>query len=362
VLVLSGLALWLSAFAACPARADESIRIVILDADERALSERVRAELGAADFAAETVAKPATSDPALALTESARQHQARLAITFRFSADGSQLLIYDSASGEISGHELAVGLETNQATLAIRVVEILRARVLSTAATLAPIPVDEHEPHDLATPVAAAPSPALDPAIAVKSSLQSPSEREQPGRVRPPKDTGRYALVNLGLAVLGSPGGLGPSLALSVSLGGFITRSLRLVAFALVPLTAMEHSALEGASKTRVTPVGIDLGSEFFRSSPLRTSLAGGLDVAVLTVEGRGEAPYYTDLSTRRASFGVYMRGGLSYHFSRLLALRGDLTLGSQISTFAIEYAGRKAAHWGLPWLAALVALEVRFP
>jgi hypothetical protein len=354
------------------AAAQAPVHVVFLDSGDHLRAQRLRAELEASGFSAQIVSMPGAGNVTLQLAEATLRENARLGLAVRAASGRSELLVYDAERGQIEAHPIAEGGDANDATFAIRAVELLRASQLSIATEAPSVPPEQ--PGDPQLP--GAPLQAAAPLVATGASTQP---RSQSGEARPaPKTSSQsrapdqsrsepsaaartYATLELGIAVFGSPGGLGPSVALGLSTSAFLTRSLRLGAYTLLPLSAMKHEAIEGSSKTRITLVGLDLGGEFFRQSPLRTSLDGGFTVAVLTVEGHSSFADLADVSTRRASLGAHLRGAVAYHFTRLLALRGALTVGTQFSPFAISYADRTVARWGLPWLSAQLLFELRF-
>jgi hypothetical protein len=365
--------IWLGSIwdARAPALAQAPLPVVLLDSGDHARAERVRAELEASGFSAQIVSMPQAGDVGLQLVEATLRERARLGLGLRTANGSSELLVYDAESGQLEAHPFAQGGDANEATFAIRVVELLRASLLPVATGTPAVMPEQPEASPLAPAVAQAAAPVA--TTSVSEPTRSPSaearpanKASSPGRAPEPsreldKAARAYAALELGIAVLGSPGGLGPAVTLALSTSAFLTRSLQLGAYTLVPLSTMKHEAAEGSSRTRVTLVGLDLGGEFFRDSPLRTSLAGGFTVAVLATEGHSSFSDLSDASTRRASFGAHLRGAVAYHFTRLLALRGALSIGSQFSPFSIEYAGRTAAHWGLPWISAQLLFELRF-
>jgi hypothetical protein len=343
------------------ARADapEPTRVIILDRELRGLGERLRRELDSSGFSTRIVPVSADEGRAAQLATLAERENAQLALSLSLTSPQPELLIYDAARARLIQHALDTDGDPDAATLAIRIAELLRATLLEV--TLPPTPAADPSERSSAPSSETehlsetAPAPTAQVALAASQPSQLPAAQ----KVRGPRST---ADIGLGIAVLRSVGGLGPSAALAISVGVLLVRRLRLGVFTFVPLHAIKHEAAEGSSKTRITPLGLDLGGEFFRNSSVRVSLAGGLAVAILTSDGLGTPPSFENYSARRTSVGAYLRGGLGYHFSRALALRGELTMGAQTSRFAIEYAERPVGSWGLPWFGMQIGLDARFP
>jgi hypothetical protein len=322
-------------------------RVVVLPAaGGRALAERIAAELGTMGYDVDLTAN-ANGEAAPADLEAAtRAKDATACIEVVTENDGLRVWIFDRATGKTVSRDVERANALNDATLAIQVVELLRASLLELS--LADPPREE-------TTVTAGPRPTLE-APAVRASFVPPVNPRPPARPTKP-----ILGIEVGPSLLYSPGGLPALAALSVSTGIFVLPSLRVGAFGLIPLGTMSNKGREGSSETRVTLVAIDLRLEPSWGS-WRPSVAAGCTTAFLSTEGRGRAPLFVDSRDSRSSIGAYVRPALAFALRRGLVLRAETAVGMLTRPFSIAYAGREAARWGDPWLAASIELEARLP
>jgi hypothetical protein len=226
--------------------------------------------------------------------------------------------------------------------LAVRIAEFARAALLHDA-RVAPVERAASAVQQSA-PVAVAPAQRTLAPVRVVPAPAPPAT---------PKAT-----LEVGFAALGSPGGLGAGYGLSLAAGGFLTRALRLAVSAFAPLSAQSHATSAGSSESRVTLIAADLRGEFRAQLRLRPSLGCGLAAAIISTQGHGAAPDYADAGGRSASAGAYLRAGAAYHIRPSFAVRFDLTLGAQLSRFALTYAGHEGAYWGVPWFMGALGVE----
>ena len=169
------------------------------------------------------------------------------------------------------------------------------------------------------------------------------------------------AAIELGLGAMASAGKLPATATLAISAGVLATQRVRAGVLALVPLTTMRHSAVEGTSETRVFVFGADVRRQVI--GPTWHPVVGaGVSLSVLATEGRGAPPLYEDSRATRVAAGGYLRAAVVYDIARTLALRADAMVGAQTRSFAIDYAGRDAAHWGALWWSGWLGFESRFP
>ncbi len=317
------------------ARALERPRIVVLDdAGQTRLAERIRAELLTMGFDAAVATLPAGDDTLARLTALTRERDAVAAIrvVIDVSADGADAMLFDRATGKKLQRHI-VGEVDQPARLALLAVELLRASLL-----------------ELALPDAPRGDVAASPALLQAARVPPPAPRPRP-----------FVALEVGPGVLASRGGLPPNLALALSASMMAGAALRVGLFALVPLTAMTTRGAEGSSATNVTIVGAELRRQTLGRG-WHTALGGGGALAILTTDGRGAAPLYQDSSATRLSGGPFLRGSFGYDLSQTFALRLGASVGALLRPFVLDFADRAVARWGVPWLAAWSAIELRLP
>jgi hypothetical protein len=143
--------------------------------------------------------------------------------------------------------------------------------------------------------------------------------------------------------------------------GGYDEACVLAGLFVLVPLTSMNHEAVEGSSASRVFVFGMDLRRRAAGGN-WHLTLGAGPSLSVLTVAGRASGPLYRDASTTLVAAGGYVRCGVGYALSRTLSLRADGAVGAQARASVVDYAGREAARWGVPWYGGWITMEALFP
>ena len=326
------------------ARALERPRIVVLDdAGQTLLVERIRAELMTMGFDAAVATLPAHDDTLARLTALARERAAVavIRVVIDAGAGGADAMLFDRATGKRLQRHIAGDVD-QPARLALLAVELLRASLL-----------------ELALPDAPRGDVAASPALLEAARVPPPAPPAAPAA--PPEPPRPFVVLEVGPGALASRGGLPPNLALALSASVPARVALRLGLFALVPLTAMTTRAAEGSSATKVTIVGAEIRRQTLGRG-WHAALGGGGALAVFMTDGRGAAPLYQDSSAIRLSGGPFLRASFGYDLSQTFALRLGASAGALLRPFALDFADRAVARWGLPWLAAWTAIELRLP
>jgi hypothetical protein len=324
------------------ARGDERPRIVVLDdSGQPVLTERIRAELTTMGFDAAVVTLPASDNTLTGLRALTRERASVAAIRVVLDADGAEAMLFDRATGKRLQRHIEGGVE-QEARLALLAVELLRASLLELALPDAPR-------GDLAASAALLEAARVPP----RASPTVPLAAHDPA---PP-----IVGIEVGLGALASRGGMPSNLALALSASALLGTALHVGLFALVPMNAMTIRATEGSSTTNITIVGGELRHQTLGRG-WHAAIGGGAALSVFTTEGRGEAPLYRDSSATRFSGGPFLRASIGYALTRTFALRVGATAGALLRPFALEFADREVARWGVPWLSAWAATEVRLP
>jgi hypothetical protein len=321
-------------------------REIVLVAPAGPLKERVAAELEALGFSVRYESELAAGAVPAAPAQREQPPAARCTLALEPSDHVAHVSIFTAEHGQRE-EQFVIEPSAQVAGLAIRIAEFARAVLLASAQEQPALP-DVSAGQQLAPAAPPSDWPALPP----------PHRSPVPVRPTASPPAAPKAALELGFAALGSPGGLGASYGLALAAGGFVARGLRLAVGAFASLSTQPHATREGSSQTRVNLIAADLRRDIRFRARFRPSFGGGLGAAVLSTQGRGSAPGYADARSRRITAGAYLRMGAGYHLMPSLALRLDATLGAQLSRFALTYANREAAHWGVPWFMGAFSVE----
>jgi hypothetical protein len=276
-------------------------------------------------------------------------------------------------------------LDRDPALLALRAVEVLRARLVKVPlATLAAPPLpspdasanddasDAAEPADASTSddaaldASAATAPPEPPATssleagvpALALPTRSPADDAAPPVVR----AERVHSIGLSMApaALLSPGGVPP--ALEIRLGGEwdpIPR-IGIEALAFIPATAGTASAPDGSVDLRMLAFGGGVrGLITDPGSPFVLTLDGGASAVLLSFAGKASPPL-------RGAPGPRGPGAppppptAAYRVHQVLSLRVDLLAAVVLPEPALRVDGKMIASFGLPAVLPSLGIEVR--
>ena len=335
VLLALGLAL-----APAAARAAGSPRIVLVapEPGDR-VAVRIRAELRALRF--EVVdAEPAPGPPARApLAEVARERGAVAAVRLVPSSAGVEVWIVDRITGKTVLREVLTeepGSAAGSATVALRVVELLRASLMELDAPGPPrgeVTLPE-EVRGLLAP-----------------SRRSPATPPPPGRP--------IVSIEVGPTLLVSPGGLGPEGAVQVA--AHLAPESRVAAslFAMVPLVPASASGPEGSATLRFGIFGggarVRLAAPGARWAPVA---GAGVSALWMSYDGKPGAGW-VGASGDAFTVAPWLRVGLGVAVAPRLRLRADLLGGVAVRRPAIQFGERVAARWGAPFFAPSIGIEL---
>ncbi|MBK8251671.1 MAG: hypothetical protein IPK82_03270 [Polyangiaceae bacterium] len=284
------------------------------------------------------------------LSELAIEHKAAAVIRIE-SAPPEVVLWIDREHSQNLPQQLRVSESFNAGNnanlLALRAVELLRARLL---------PVPENQ-----SPVANAtsegkrdsPSPSSLPTPSAAALTATPTVSASP--VVPVKRFG----VHGGPAVTYSPGGLSPVIALRFGADARIGGPLAATLTTLLPIGAGTVSTADGEMDLRPLSLLAGLSIRVQPLTPLSLTVGAGLGAACFFYQGR--APN-SDLarSGSECSFQPYAEFGALYHFTPTFALRSDLMTATFHPHPVLVIANEEAASFGLPGVTLSLAVEVR--
>jgi hypothetical protein len=268
------------------------------------------------------------------------------------------------------------------ALLALRAVELLRARLL-------PVPPEERAPAldagapipaaldagapvpaalDAGAPVPAAPVPAAPvpaapvPAAPVPSTLVVGAPVPPVATASPahPEPRSHPVALLAGPALLLSPGGVPAAVHVRFGAEWDPWPRVGFEAMAFVPATSGGVSAAEGSVDLRVVDFGG--GIRGFVTDPLSTfSLAVGLGLQgiLLVFEGRATPPWMDAHGSRWAA-APYASVSATYRFHPRVGLRLDISALLVEPQPVLRIAGRDVASFGQPAVFPSLAVEVR--
>ena len=347
-LVLGGVALAVAL--AAPrggARAAGAPRIVILaPARDDRISLRLQAELRALRFEVPDV--EITPDPPARerLEEAARRSSAVAAVRIVPSSAGVEVWIVDRMTGKTVLRELVTDDTRGAAgvaTIALRVVELLRASLMELDAPRAP-------------PGEVQPPPLIRELMAPSGATPSASQAEALPSAAP-----AFA-VELGPALLLSPGGLSPAGDLNAAVHFRPFDGLGASVVALIPLVPSSVSGPEGVTTARIGLVGAAFRWAFASpGSAWAPSLGAGIALIWLHLDG-APAPGYAGTSADLVTFAPFGRVGLGVAILPRLHVRADALGGLVNARPVVKFGDRTAAVWGTPFVAPTLGLELGWP
>ncbi len=347
------------ALTAAKARAADPPRVVVVAADrDRAMVERLRAELAAMGFDVTLVPLPEGISTREALEGAAKLHNAVASMHVAAAARGIELWVADRVTGKTVLRDVVVPDGGAHDTIALRAVELLRASLMEMDAPHPPRG-DTPAPPSLRAALGVPPPPDPSPIAAQRFATSDVADL---AHLTPPPRRAPWMGVSIGGAVAWSPGGLGPHAALDVGLRAWVVPRVAIEIGGAIPITAARHEGAEGYSNNRFTLVTaggrVELGPLGSRVKP---SLGGGFALVWLHAEGVGASPEYVGATRDAFTGGPYLRPGLGVAVAGPLRIRADVLAGVALKKLALTYASREAAGWGQPFLVGSMGVEMVF-
>ncbi len=321
-------------------------RIVIIapTSDDR-ISLRLQAELRALHFDVPDVEIAPTPPSRAQLEEAARKSEAVAAVRIVPSTAGVEVWIVDRMTGKTVLREIVTkegSAAAGDATVALRVVELLRASLMELDA--ARPPEGEIQPPPLIRELMAPPrraSPAL-PARAALPALDPPAFS-----------------IELGPAALLSSGGFSPSGLVSAAVHYRPAEAFGASLIALIPILPAVVSGPEGSTSARAGLLGVGLrGTWTSPDSRWAPTLGGGIAALWLRLDGQ-PAAHFTSASASVFSAAPYLRAGLGLTLVPRLRVRADALVGASLPPTMVKFGERLAAVWGVPFVAPTLGVEL---
>jgi hypothetical protein len=235
------------------------------------------------------------------------------------------------------------GEERDPAVLALRAVEILRARLLEVPA---PAPAPQQDGGAEGSAATMGEPPARPPAG------PAPSIEAGPARVA--------GGLSVGPALLVSPGGVPAAVLVRLGAGWDPIPRVGIEATVFVPATAGTVSAPEGSVDLRVLWAGGGVrGLLTDPASDLSVAVGLGLQAVMLSFSGTTMPPWTADSGSRWAA-APYVSATVAYRLHPHVALRLDVLAAFVRPEAVVRIAGRDIASFGEPAVVPSLGVEVR--
>jgi hypothetical protein len=329
------------ALGASAARADPPKPTVAIMCDEGdSLSRRVRAELDALGF--RTVLVQPGDALAGGLEAEARKFAAVGAVR-RTARGGVEVWAADRITGKNVRRELYDDspdrdVTEREAAFALRVVELLRARLLEARPALPDSEVTDATNH-------------LD-------SSEPPQPAPEPPPAEPPPPAFRMSVE---AAALWGRGGFDSAASLELGLAWIPTEHVGLLGFAAIPLSHPQVQDPRGTGTAELTVWLGGGGLRFLflsRASRLAPTLDLGVAAAVLKVVGANAGPGFVTEASSAAVAAPYLRPGVAYGITNNLRFRADLLVGTTARGASVRFAQQNVASWGQPFVLVSTGLD----
>jgi hypothetical protein len=343
------------------ARAESAERpriVLVVDASD-GLSAGIQNELLAMGFEAIIVSREAQeADDLRALTQSGGGVAGARIVVFERSV---RLWLHDRTTGKTLTREVTRPTQSEQASLALHAVELLRASLLELE--LPESPRGDREPTPALLDAAGVPNRQTSSALVNRRAQAQPHTKlgtASKAARDPARSPSPLLAVELGPGLVGATSDLKPYPALFVAAQLFVSRELRLGGFGWIPLGGMSHEGAQGTSASWVTLFGLEAG---WQSSAglLQPMVSLGLVAAHLRTSGQAGDERWQSSADSALTYGATTRLGLGVALSTNLSVSPQLTAGLQSRYFSIDYANDRAARWGPLWWAGSLTLTGRF-
>jgi len=345
------------------AQPSEGPRLVLVaDASTSRVAARIREELATMGFDPVLEVREVSSvDELPAIT---RDGQAAATARLEVFETGVRVWVFDRATGKTLTRELSPDNHGGDASLALHVVELLRASLLelklpdSPRGDLAPTPALLEATG--VPPTAEAPSPPPSASAPAPSAAPTQPVEAAPTPLVPPGHPIPLLALELGAALVAGKGDLEQHLALLAAVQIFVSSDFRLGPVGWIPLSSADHVAETGSSKNRITLFGVE--ARWQPGSGLwRPFVCLGLGAAYLETQGAADSAEFEGEANSAITPGALLRAGFGLRLSRGLRLSPQANLGLQARYFSVDYAASASARWGPWWGSASLTLEADF-
>lgn len=331
--------------------------VIVVDANTSRLAARIREELATMGFDPVVEAREVSrvdEMPAIA-----RGGQAAAVARLEVFERGVRVWVFDRATGKTLTRELSPPIQSGEASLALHVVELLRASLLELE--LPDAPRGDLPPTPQLLEASGVPAAEPSPPVPVNPAVP-PVEATAPPATAPPatappaapqaSDPVPVIGVELGAALIKGSGDLEQYPAMLMAVQVFLSAEFRLGPVGWIPVSDANHVAASGSSENRITLFGVEALWQPSRGV-WRPFVSLGFAAAYLETRGDANTAEFEGETNRAITPGALLRGGLGVRLSRHWRLSPQATLGVQPRYFSIDYAEGTSARWG-PWWGAV--------
>jgi len=321
---------------ALAAKPDPAAKILLLvEVGQEPLEARLRAELESLGFTIERRPAPPMAPGARPTLEAdAKAAEAAAAVRVRASENGVEVWIADRMTGKTLLREVVRGSD-DEAVVAVRVVELLRASLLEVDSSLPP-----------------------------RGDVPIPKPAKQAAKAARPPQRDFFSVFGAGTISL-SPAWEGRALSPLAHLRfGATLRPIERVGIDLDVTTPIAPASLEGpegfAQATMfLTTVGLH-GSVLPEQGRFRLRFGGGIGLFWSHVWAQAAPGNFAKDGDWFAAY-LYGRAGFAVALAPPVRIRLDLEVGVVAPGLKILFAGRRAGEWGQPVGFPVLGLEGTF-
>lgn len=308
--------------------------LLVLDKPNDPLLERVRGEIAALGLA--VVMRTHVG----LLEEDARSQHAVAAIRVLPARNGVEVWMADETSGRSLLRQLIIDESPNGPDLsliALQTAELIRTSMFPKSDKRVTAPPQPPAPPAPTPPTPSPPLPDIDGQRVRESGLRA------------------------GFGSLWSPGGVGPSLQLWVSMQQALSRRLGIGLDVSGPVRHGRLTGSEGSGHATTYFAGMELFLRWFpqaRHWYAETGLCAAL--VRFAVEGQTKAPLLASTSVSTTGAGL-LRLEAGWVGPRWLRIGATAFAGATSDKLVIRFAGNRAGTWGWPVLAAFLTVDLRW-
>ena len=309
----------------------EPTRILVIPNDEmKGVGARLSAELRTLGFEVIVADRPMAETGRETLEDAAREAHAVAALFFRASRAGVEVWVMDRVTQKTVLREVVVPKSGDDALVAVRAVELLRASLLEVQAPAF-------------VPGEAAPTPATEALVA-----------------RPPPRAPSTAF-EIGPAFSVSPGGVTAAPHVLAGLRWHAARRLDLGVTTIAPIVPAVVNGAEGRSTVTLTSSYV-VGDLLLLPCDATFSARAGVGVGILWTHLEGSSsPGFRGRSDDVFTSLWVVHAGLSRALGTSVRLWLDATLAFTAPRLVVRFAGHHVAEWGRPALLGAAGLELPF-
>ena len=315
---------------ASPARAEPTRILVIPNEETKGIGARLSAELRTLGFEVVVADRPMAETGRETLEDAAREVQAVAALFFRASRAGVEVWVMDRVTQKTVLREVVVPKSGDDALVAVRAVELLRASLLEVEAPAF-------------VPGEAAPTPAT---LALVS--------------RPPPRAPSTAF-EIGPAFSLSPGGVTAAPHFVASLRWHAASRFDLGVTTIAPIIPAVVDGPEGRSTVTLTSSCL-VGDLLLLPRDATYGARAGLGVGLLWTHLEGSSsPGFRGRGEDVFTSLWLVHAGVSRALGTSVRLWLDATLAITAPRLVVRFAGRDVAEWGRPAVLGAAGLELPF-